>query len=80
MFVALMAFPVIFDDTMIQDFEKKDSETAKEDKKAALNMEEMMKDFGQAFKMDLTLANDILCSRIVGLVQEICSAVVNDDW
>jgi len=80
MFVALMAFPVIFDDTMIQDFEKKDSETAKEDKKAALNMEEMMKDFGQAFKMDLMLANDILCSRIVGLVQEIRSAVVNDDW
>ena len=80
MFAALMAFPVIFDDAMIQDFEKKDSETAKEDKETSLNMEEIMKDFGQAFKIELMLANGILCSRIVGLIQEIRSAIVNDDW
>ena len=38
MFVALMVFPVIYDDAMINDLEKEDFETVKEDKNMSLDM------------------------------------------
>ena len=78
MFNALLIYCVIYDDAMVNEMEKKDcqmSEQEKQEQPTVLDMDQMMKDFEGNFQLHQMLSNQLLCSRIVALVQEVRAAL-----
>ena len=78
MFNALLIYCVIYDDAMVNEMEKKDcqmSEQEKQEQPTVLDMDQMIKDFEGNFQLHQMLSNQLLCSRIVALVQEVRAAL-----
>ena len=80
MFFGLMMYPTMFDEKMVAEMEEKDANTAEEDKKQVLDVDEMMKEMQEGYNPNRFLTNKLLCNRVVALVEEVRNTITNDDW